>query len=91
MVTFALACVHVLLLTGPGVLEPHLGDPLGEACDLSDSLEVLSVGVAVQLEVGLEDLELLLREGGPDPLRLALAVVRLRVSSLCPKSTNHSH
>ena len=65
-----LAAVHVLLLPGPAILKPDLGDPLAEPGDLGDSLEVLAVGVGVNLEVGLEDLDLILGEGGPHPLGL---------------------
>lgn len=80
--SLALASVLVLLLPCPRVLEPDLGDPLAKARDLSDSLEVLAVRVRVQLEVRLQNLELLLREGGPHPLRFVL-VVALRVASIC--------
>ncbi len=77
-----LAGVHVLLLPGPAVLEPHLGDPLAQPGDLGDALQVLAVRVRVDLEVGLQDLDLLLREGGAHALRLLLAVV-LRLVALC--------
>ncbi len=70
----ALAGVHVLLLSGPAVLEPDLGDSLAESRDLSNPLQVLAIRVGVDLEVGLQDLNLFLREGGAHPLRLLLAV-----------------
>lgn len=75
----ALASMLVLLLSRTAVLEPDLRDALAEAGDLCDPLQVLSVWVGVQLEVRLQDLELLLREGGSYPLRFAL-VVALRVT-----------
>lgn len=64
--------VEILFLPGPGVLEPDLSDPFAQARDLSDALEVLSVRVRVQVEVGLQHLELLLGEGGAHALRFRL-------------------
>lgn len=74
LLTLRFSSVLMLLLPRPGVLEPDLRDPLAEARDLRDSLQVLPVGVRVQLEVGLQHLQLLLREGGAHALRLALVV-----------------
>ena len=71
----------MLLLSGPGVLEPHLRDPLAEARQLRDPLQVLAVRVGVDLEVCLKDLKLLVREGCPHPLALPLAA--LSVCVLC--------
>ena len=64
--------VHVLFLPRPAVLEPDLRHALAQSRDLGDPLEVLPVGVRVDLEVGLQDLDLLLRERCPHPLRLLL-------------------
>lgn len=72
----------VLLLPRPGVLKPDLRDPLAETGHLSYSLEILTVGVAVQLEVGLENRELLLGKGRPHPLRLAALTAVLGVAVL---------
>ena len=77
-----LAGVQVLLLPGPAVLEPDLRHPLAQPGDLGDPLQVLPVRVRVDLEVGLQDLDLLLRERRPHPLRLLL-VVALRLVALC--------
>lgn len=74
LILFALPGVLVLLLPSAAVLEPDLRDPLAEAGDLRDPLQVLAVGVRVQLEVRLEHLQLFFREGRADPLRLALVV-----------------
>ena len=76
------ARVDVLFLPGAAILEPDLRHPLAEAGDLGDSLQVLAVGVGVDLEVGLQDRDLLLGEGGPHPLGLLL-VVRVRLPALC--------
>lgn len=78
---FALPGVLVLLLPGAAVLEPDLRDPLAESRHLRDPLQVLSVRVGVQLEVRLQHLQLLLREGGAHAFRLAL-VVALRVAAI---------
>ena len=51
--------VHVLLLPGPAILEPDLRHALAQSRDLRDPLEVLPVGVRVDLEVGLQDLDLI--------------------------------
>ena len=64
--------VHVLLLPRPAVLEPDLRHALAQSRDLRDPLEVLPVGVRVDLKVGLQDLDLFLRERSPHPLRLLL-------------------
>lgn len=69
-----LACVEVLLLAGPRVLEPHLSNPLTEASDLCDALQVLAVRVRVQLEVCLQYLQLLLCERSSNSLRFVLVV-----------------
>ena len=87
MTALQLAGVHVFLLASSRVLEPDLGDSLGQSCDLGDPLQVLPVRVRVQLEVSLENLELLLCEGGPHPLRLTLVVVGLAVSSFCNRES----
>lgn len=76
-----LSRVHVLLLARPRVLKPDLGDPLAQPGYLGDPLEVLAVGVRVQLEVGLQHLQLLLGEGGAHAFRLVL-VVALRVAAI---------
>ncbi len=76
-----LARVQVLLLPGPAVLEPDLRHPLAEPGDLGDALQVLAVRIGVDLEVGLQDLDLLLREGRPHSLGLLL-VVALRLVAL---------
>lgn len=60
----------VLLLPGPRVLKPDLGDPLGQARNLGDPLEILPIRVTVDLEVGLQHLHLLLTESRSYPLRL---------------------
>ena len=80
--TPGLSVVDVLLLPGPAVLEPDLRHPLGEPRDLCDALEVLAVGVRVDLEVGLQDLDLLLGEGRAHALSLLLAR-RLVLAALC--------
>ena len=78
LLTLALALVsrlvgvHVLLLPRPAVLEPDLRHALAQPRDLRDPLEVLPVGIRVDLEVGLQDLHLFLRERRPHPLRLLL-------------------
>uniref|UniRef100_A0A1I8F7E8 DZF domain-containing protein n=1 Tax=Macrostomum lignano TaxID=282301 RepID=A0A1I8F7E8_9PLAT len=59
-----------LLLARPGVLEPHLGDALVQLGPLRDLLQVGAVGVVVEVEVRLQDVQLLRRETGADPLRL---------------------
>lgn len=69
----------MFLLPGAGVLEPHLRHPLAEARQLRDPLQVLAVGVGVDLEVGLKHLQLLVRERRPHPLALPLAALPVRV------------
>lgn len=72
----------VLLLPRTGVLKPDLRDPLAETGHLGYSFEILAVGVAVQLEVGLENRELLLGKGRPHALRLAALAAVLGVAVL---------
>ena len=79
------SCVHVLLLPRPAILKPDLCDPLAQSRDLSNPLQILAVRVRVDLKVGLQDLNLLLRERRPHPLRLLLAVI-LRFATLCKKT-----
>lgn len=72
----------VLLLPRSGVLKPDLRDPLAETGHLSYSFEILTVGIAVQLKVSLEDRELLLGKGRPHALRLAALTAVLGVAIL---------
>ena len=62
----------VFLLPRARVLEPDLRDPLAEAGDLGYPLEVLAIGIAVQLEISLKYLELFFCEGRPHSLCLLL-------------------
>ena len=66
--------MHVLLLASARVLEPNLRHPLAQPRRERDSLQILPVRVAVHLEVGLQDLDLLLRERRPDALGFVLPV-----------------
>lgn len=75
------ATLLVLLLARARVLEPDLRNALAEARDLRDSFQVLAVRVAVELEVRLQHLQLLLRERRPHSLRLLL----LARSLICRK------
>ena len=50
----------MLLMTSARILEPDLCDAFAEAGDLGDSFQILAAGIAVQLEVGLQNLQLLL-------------------------------
>lgn len=68
----------MLLLAGSGVLEPDLRHPLRQTSLLSDALEVLSVWIAVDAEVGMKDPQLFFRERSPHSLRLLL----MRTSSV---------
>lgn len=88
VLAFHLARVQMLLLPRPRVLEPHLRHPLAQAGYVRYPLEILTIGIAVQLEIRLENGELLLGEGGSDPLRLVTALVAtLGVTAFC-ESTN---
>ena len=66
--TFHLHAILIAFLSGSGVLEPDLDDALGEAGDLRDPLQVVAVRVRVQLEVGLQNLQLLVGERGSHAL-----------------------
>lgn len=82
MLTLSLDLAAVLFLSRPGILEPNLRDPLAEAGYLGYSLQVLPVGIAVHLEVGLQDGELFLGEGRPHALRLAAFTAVLGIAIL---------
>lgn len=72
----------VLFLARPRVLEPHLGDPFAESRQLGYPLQILPVRVAVDLEVGLQDVKLLLGERRPYPLGLVL-VEAVGAATIC--------
>lgn len=74
--------VNVLLLTGTRVLKPHLCDPFAQSRHRCNALQVLSIRVTVDLEVGLQHLQLLFGECGSDAFRFAL-VVAVRVTAIC--------
>lgn len=67
----------MFLLPRSRILEPDLSYSLGQSRLLGDSFEVLSIWIAVDAEVGVEDSQLILRKGSPHPLCLLL----LRTSS----------
>lgn len=78
----------MLLLPRPRILEPHLRYPLAESGYVRYPLEVLAVGITVQLKIRLENGELFLGKGGPNSLRLIAALVAtLGVTAFC-ESTN---
>ncbi len=53
-------------------LKPNLSHPFAESRDLGNPLQILAVGIAVDLEVGMENLDLLFCERCSDSLRLLL-------------------
>ena len=88
MLPFHFACVQMLLLPCPRILEPNLRNSFAESGHMRYPLEVLAIGIAVQLEIRLEHGELFLRERGSHSLRLVTALVpALRVTAFC-ESTN---
>lgn len=82
LLTLSLDLAAVLLLPRPRILKPDLRDPLAETSYLGYPLEVLSVRVAVHLEVGLQDRELLLGKGRSHALRFAALAAVLGVAIL---------
>lgn len=64
----------MLFLTSPRVLEPNLSDSFAQSRRQSYPFQILPVRVAVDLEVGLQDLDLLLGERSPYPLGFVLAI-----------------
>lgn len=82
VLTLSLELAAVLFLSRPGILEPNLRDPLAEAGYLGYSLQVLPVGIAVHLEIGLQNGELFLGEGRPHALRLAAFTAVLGIAIL---------
>ena len=56
VVATATTCRQVFLLATSGVLEPDLDHPLTQSGLTGNSLQVLTVGVAVHVEIGLQDL-----------------------------------
>mgnify|MGYP007004173111 CR=1 FL=1 len=55
-------------------MKPDLRDSFAETRDLRDALQILTVRVRVDLEIGLQDLQLFLRERRPHSFRLFLVV-----------------
>lgn len=78
---FYFSRVHVFFLSRPRILEPDLCDALTQARYLGDPFQVLTVGVGVELEIRLQDLQLFLGERRAHAFRLVL-VVALRVASV---------
>ena len=72
--TSAFSGVHILFLPRSAVLEPNLGDAFAQARNLRDSLQILTVGIRIDLKIRLQNLNLLLRKRRPHPLGLLLAV-----------------
>lgn len=55
MLPLQLARVKMFLLPRPRILKPHLRYPLAEPGYVRYPLEVLAVGIAVQLKIRLEN------------------------------------
>lgn len=88
MLPFHFARVQMLLLPRPRILEPNLRNSFAEPRHMRYPLEILPVGIAVQLEVRLKNGKLLLRERRSHSLRFVAALVAaLRVTAFC-ESTN---
>lgn len=68
-----LASWYVLFLASPRVLEPNLGHTFTQPSCQRYPLQILPIRIAVDLEVGLQNLNLLLGEGGPDALGFILS------------------
>lgn len=81
LLTFILTSMYVFFLTRPRVLEPHLRHTLAETGHRGDPLQILAIRITVNLEVGLQHLQLLLGEGGAHPFRLAL-VITIAITAL---------
>lgn len=71
---FAATVMDVLFLARPRILEPHLGDTFAETGDGRYAFEILPVGIAIDLEVGLQHLQLFFGECGADTFRFAFVV-----------------
>lgn len=88
MLSFHLARMEMLLLSRSRVLEPYLRHSFAESCYVRYPLEVLAVGIAVQLEIRLKNGELFLGKSSSDSLRFITALVTtLGVTAFC-ESTN---
>lgn len=82
-----LARVKMFLLPRPWILEPHLRYPLAKSGYVRYPLEILPVGIAVQLKIRLENGELLLGKSGSNSLRLITTLVAtLGVTAFCESS-----
>jgi len=81
LLTFILTSMYVFFLTRPRILEPHLRHTLAETGHRGDPLQILAIRITVNLEVGLQHLQLLLGEGGAHPFRLAL-VITIAITAL---------
>lgn len=66
--------VSMLLLPSSRVLEPYLSHTFTQPRQWGYSLEILSIWIAIYLEISLKDLQLILGESSSHPLRFALAV-----------------
>ena len=74
---------QVLLVARPHVLEPDLGHPLGQSRQVGNALEILSVGIGIEQEIGLQNVQLLLGERRSYPFRFAAtATFRVRFCSI---------
>ena len=77
--------VDILLVPGPGILEPDLHHPLAEAGYFGNPLQVLPIRVTVEMEVCLKDVDLLVSECCAVSLRfpLLIAFVTSAAVSIC--------
>ena len=70
---------QVFLVASSHVLEPDLGDPLGQSGQVGDAFQVLAVRIGIEKEIGLQDVKLFLGEGGAHAFRFA-STASLRIS-----------
>lgn len=72
----------MLLLARSRVLEPHLGDPLAQSRHGGNPLQVLTVGIAIDVEVSLQNLQLFLGEGRSNSFGFVVLLVAIRFTAI---------
>lgn len=81
----------MLLLTRTRVLKPHLSNPFTQTCHRSYPLQILPIGIAVDVEVRLQYLQLFLGEGCAHPFRFIALLKTIRFTAVITRRSTVEH
>lgn len=83
--------LNVLFLTCTGILKPHLSNPFTQAGHRRYPFEILPIGIAVDVEVRLQYLQLFFSEGCAHSFRFVALLETIRLTAIITGSSTVNH